>query len=214
MEDQSDRVFRMRPLEKADLEVISPWFQEIEDLGRFDRTSRVPLNLAQTEDAWRDAFNPSGNSGKCWFVVQSESGEILGMSGLEAISPINRDAVIAMFVAKSARRLGLGIRATALLGDFAFRQLGLNRLTSYYRQDNTISRDLVERMGCQVEGVLRQAWYSDGTFHDMVVVGLLRQDWMDRRLTLAKELKSDTVVTFGSYGCPLWSWPPQVDKFD
>ncbi len=37
VEDQSDRVFRMRPLEKADLEVISPWFQDIEDLGRFDR---------------------------------------------------------------------------------------------------------------------------------------------------------------------------------
>lgn len=214
MSDKSDSVFKLRPLEKADLEVITPWFQDIEDLGRFDRTSRIPLNLAQTEDVWRDAFSVSGNSGKCWFVVESISGQVVGIVGLEAISLVNRDAIIAMFVEKSVRRLGLAIRATALVADFAFRQLGLNRLTSYYRQDNHISRDLVERLGCQVEGTMRQAWYADGTFHDMIVVGLLRQDWMNTRQTLAKSISSETVVIFGANGCPSWSWPPQVDKCD
>ncbi|CUJ97149.1 Spermidine N(1)-acetyltransferase [Ruegeria denitrificans] len=214
MPDKSNSVFTLRPLEKADLEVITPWFQDIEDLSRFDRTSRIPLNLIQTEEIWRENFSPSGKNGSCWFVVESDSGQAMGIVGLEAISLVNRDAVIAMFVEKSARRLGLAIRATALLADFAFRQLGLNRLTSYYRQDNHISRDLVERLGCQVEGTMRQAWFADGTFRDMIVVGLLSQDWVNRRLILAKEVSPETIVTFGSKGCPSWSWPPQVDKCD
>ncbi|MES0824879.1 GNAT family N-acetyltransferase [Ruegeria sp. SCP11] len=212
MPDKSNSAFKLRPLEKADLEVITPWFQDIEDLARFDRTLRVPFNLAQTEEAWSGALNPSGSDNRCWFVVESGDGQVLGVVGLEAISPINRDAIIAMFVEKSARRLGLAIRATALIADLAFRQLGLNRLTSYYRQDNHISRDLVERLGCQIEGTMREAWYADGAFHDMIVVGLLKQDWAKRRQNLAKELSPETIVTFGSGGCPIWSWPPQVDK--
>ncbi|WP_254436308.1 GNAT family N-acetyltransferase [Ruegeria arenilitoris] len=212
MPDKPISVFKLRPLEKADLEAITPWFQDIEDLARFDRTSRIPFNLAQTEEIWSDAFNASGSCCKCWFAVESDSGQVLGLAGLEAISSINRDAVVAIFVEKSARRLGLAIRATALVVDFAFRQLGLNRLTSYYRDDNHISRDLVERLGCQVEGTMRQAWYADGTFHDMIVVGVLKQDWMDRRPILAKELDPGTIVTFGADGISGWSWPPQVDE--
>lgn len=210
MPDKPNSVFKLRPIEKADLEVVTPWFQDIEDLARFDRTSRIPFNLAQTEDVWGEVFNASGSNSKCWFVVESASGDVLGMVGLEAISPVNRDAVIAMFVEKSARRLGLAIRATALVADFAFRQLGLNRLTSYYRDDNHISRDLVTRLGCRVEGTMRQAWYADGEFHDMVVVGVLKEDWLAQRPILAKELSPETIVTFGSGKPPIWSWPPQA----
>ena len=214
MPDKPNSVFKLRPMEKADLEVVTPWFQDIEDLARFDRTCRIPFNLAQTEDVWGDVFNASGNNSKCWFVVESDSGQVLGMTGLEAISPINRDAVVAMFVDKSVRRSGLGIRTTALIVDFAFRQLGLNRLTSYYRADNHNSRDLVAKLGCQVEGTMRQAWYTDGRFHDMVVVGVLRQDWLARRNDLAKELGSETIVTFGSKASASWSWPPQTNECD
>ncbi|WP_377194122.1 GNAT family N-acetyltransferase [Ruegeria meonggei] len=210
MPDKHTSSFKLRPLEKADLEVVTPWFQDIEDLARFDRTSRIPLNLAQTEENWSDVFSASAGSGKCWFVAELHSGQIVGMSGLEAISPINRDAIVAMFVDKPTRRLGVGIRATALVVDFAFRQLGLNRLTSYYRVDNANSRDLVAKLGCQIEGTMRQAWFADGQFQDMVVVGLLRQDWEKQRVKLAAELGSETVVSFGPSSSTDWSWPPQI----
>ncbi|WP_420583721.1 GNAT family N-acetyltransferase [Ruegeria sp.] len=214
MPDKPNSVFRLRPLEKADFEVIAPWFQDIDDLARFERASRIPLNLTQTEENWSDAFGATPNSCKCWFVIEAESGQVLGLTGLEAISPINRDAVVAVFVEKSARRLGLAARATALILDFAFRQMGLNRLTSYYRADNHISRDLVARLGFKVEGTMRQAWFADCTFHDMVVVGVLKQDWQERRSELAKDLRQETVVTFGSDLSSNWSWPPLIDTCD
>ncbi len=208
VQDKTTGTFRLRPVEKSDLEVIAPWFQDVEDLALFDRTSRIPFNQSQTEEIWKDAFSPD-NRCKCWFVVESSDGKALGMAGIEAISTVNRDAVIAMFVEKNARRLGIGLRATALLIDFAFRQLGLNRLTSYYRVDNQSSRDLVARVGCQIEGTMRQAWFADGKFHDMIVVGVLNQDWMKHRETLAQELSNDIVVTFGTSAPGAWSWPPQ-----
>ncbi len=207
MPDASPRLFRLRPLEKADLQTIASWFQDVHDLALFDRTSRIPLNLQQTEQIWEDALCTSRDSGKAWFIIESEGGEALGMIGLEAISNINRDAVIPVFVDKSVRRHGVAVRAIALILDFAFQQLGLNRITSYYRLDNHSSRDLISRVGCQIEGTLRQAWFADGQFHDMVVVGMLQQDWAEQRKKLAQELSPDTVVSFGS---PDWSWPPRI----
>ena len=47
---------------------------------------------------------------------------------------------------------------------------GLNRITSYYHADNEGSRKLTERVGFEVEGRMRQAWFSGGLYADMVVV--------------------------------------------
>ncbi|WP_281995091.1 GNAT family N-acetyltransferase [Ruegeria faecimaris] len=210
----SNKTYVLRPLEKSDLETILPWFQNVEDLAKFERVSRIPLNLAQTEESWSDMFTGSAIGRRCWFVVENSAGKLVGMSGLEGISPINRDAVVAMFVDHSVRRHGVGIRATALVADFAFRQLGLNRLTSYYRADNVSSRDLVARLGCQIEGSMRQAWFADGQFHDMVVVGLLSSGWFENRNSLAKELGGETIVKLGNNASDCWCWPPQETGSD
>ncbi len=205
MPDSSPRLFRLRPLEKTDLGTVARWFQDIHDLALFDRTSRIPQNLVQTEQYWEDAINASKDCCKCWFAIESDSGDLVGMTGLEAISSVNRDAVVPVFVDKSIRRHGVAVRSVALMLDFAFRQLGLNRITSYYRADNHSSRDLIQRIGCEIEGTMRQAWFADGQFHDMVVVGMLQQDWIARREVLAQELGTQTVVSFDASG---WSWPP------
>lgn len=208
MSDHPTRHFQLRPMEKADLETVAAWFRDVEDLAFFDRTSRIPLNLLQTEEIWGDAICASRDCGKCWFIIEAD-GVSFGMVGLEAISHVNRDAVVPVFVDKSVRRQGVAVRAIALILDLAFRQLGLNRITSYYRADNHSSRDLISQIGCRIEGTMRQAWFADGAFHDMIVVGMLQQEWADRRKELARELGSDTVVTFGPHGPARWAWPPQ-----
>ncbi|WP_367647638.1 GNAT family N-acetyltransferase [Ruegeria arenilitoris] len=202
--------FKLRPMERSDLDSVLPWFQDVEDLARFDRTTRVPLNQAHAESWWKDAFAAPDASRQSWFVIETVAGETVGLAGLDSISNINRDAVVAVFVDKATRRSGVGIRAAALLMDLGFRQLGLNRITSYYRADNHNSRDLVAKIGCQIEGTMRQAWFAEGQFHDMVVVGILRDDWMVHREVLGQELDAKTVVSLGPTDCTAWSWPPKI----
>nr|WP_170424252.1 GNAT family protein [Ruegeria arenilitoris] len=197
-------------MERSDLDSVLPWFQDVEDLARFDRTTRVPLNQAHAESWWKDAFAAPDASRQSWFVIETVAGETVGLAGLDSISNINRDAVVAVFVDKATRRSGVGIRAAALLMDLGFRQLGLNRITSYYRADNHNSRDLVAKIGCQIEGTMRQAWFAEGQFHDMVVVGILRDDWMVHREVLGQELDAKTVVSLGPTDCTAWSWPPKI----
>jgi RimJ/RimL family protein N-acetyltransferase len=206
MPDIIKNTYTLRPLEKADLASVALWFQDVGDLALFDRSSRVPYNLSSCEKHWDTTGNIETAGGKCWFAITAESTEVVGIVGLEGISPINRDAVIPLFVERSNRKKGVGIRASALMLDFAFRQLGLQRVTSYYRADNIGTRDLTTKAGFEIEGKMRRSWFADGTFHDTIVVAILKDEWLARRSVLAEKLSSETVVAFGSAG---WTWPPQ-----
>ncbi len=203
--------FFVRPVEKADAPVISRWFEDLEDLALFDRCNRIPLSLEATEDAWADAFGNDGKAGKYWFAIEDTAQMPVGIIGLENVSLVNGDAVLPVCIARSARNKGVGIRSTALVMDIAFRQLRLNRLTSYYRADNDVSRYLIDVAGFREEGCMRQAWFTNGHHVDMMVVGILRNEWMERRRKLASELDSKTIVTFGRDSSPMWSWPPYDD---
>ncbi|WP_264211451.1 GNAT family N-acetyltransferase [Leisingera thetidis] len=187
---------------------MAGWFRNIADLACFDRSARVPLNAAGIEQAWNPLTDAAADAGKCWFAIVSETGGLCGIAGLENISAVNRDAVVAVFIDEPWRRHGIGIRSIALLLDFAFRQIGLNRVTSYYRSDNTRSEELTARAGFLTEGRMRTAWFAEGRFFDMVAVGILREEWEASRRTLARDLDARLRVRFRGADVSGWAWPP------
>lgn len=207
-------LFTLRPLEKADLEVAAHWFRDVADLATFDRASRIPLNVPSTQNAWDQTITVTSENDRCWFAIVSESDQVVGIVGLEGFSSANRDAVVPLFIDKSVRRNGVGIRATALMMDFAFRQLGLHRVTSYYREDNVRTSDLLKQLGFKVEGQMRQAWFAEGRHFDMIVVGLLHDEWETQRTGIAQQLGSQTRVAFCDTASPGWIWPPDMPDTD
>jgi len=211
MSDQQTRHYALRPLEKSDLNTVGRWFQDLEDLAAFDRTCRVPLNPTATEQNWAEIIDTPDDFSKFWFAITDDIGGVVGLVGINGLNPINRDAVVALFVDKSVRRHGVGIRATALVLDLAFRQLGLNRVTSYYREDNTRSAELLAALGVTTEGRMRNAWFSDGKFHDMLVVGILAREWAENRDKVAAKLDTNVVVNFGADSSQGWTWPSAGD---
>ena len=200
-------MFSMVPLERHHLVTVSQWLLDLDDLSLYDRSIRVPMSDDALRNAWLGPDEGSSQD-RYWFSVTSEDDRLVAVVGLEKVSFINRDAVVPMFVEKAFRRRGIGVRCLSLVMDVAFRQLGLQRLTSYLREDNDASRSLTERVGFQREGCMRQAWFSGGQHLDMLVVGVLRQEWMERRKVLAEELDPRTIVMFGGDTSGRWSWPP------
>ncbi|AHD02270.1 GNAT family N-acetyltransferase [Leisingera methylohalidivorans] len=208
MPDRESAEFRLRPLEAEDLATLAGWFQNVADLACFDRSARSPLSLPETEQAWSSSADAVPDTSKCWFAIVTETDALCGIAGLENISMVNRDAIIALFIEQSRRRQGIGIRALALLLDFAFRQIGLNRITSYYRADNTRSEELTTRAGFATEGRMRAAWYAEGRYFDMITVGLLREEWEASRRVLAQALDASAQASFHGAEITGWAWPP------
>ncbi len=72
---------------------------------------------------------------------------------------------------------GFVTRATRALIDVGFGERGLHRITIRAGVDNVRSRAIPERLGFTEEGVLRGEGKGSVGFYDMVVYGLLEDEW-------------------------------------
>jgi ribosomal-protein-serine acetyltransferase len=75
---------------------------------------------------------------------------------------------------------GLVTRACRALIDIGFRERGLHRIAIRAGVENQRSRAIPERLGFTEEGVQRGAGRGLGLFHDLVVYGLLEDEWPAR----------------------------------
>lgn len=70
--------------------------------------------------------------------------------------------------------------ALALLVDFSFSVLELNRIESHHYVENVSSGKVMEKCGMRREGLMRQECKIKGIFRDCVHYGILREDWLGK----------------------------------
>ena len=63
--------------------------------------------------------------------------------------------------------------------EYGFEKMDLNRIQAIIDSKNAKSMKLIDRLGFQKEGVLRQNNYFNGQFRDEVCFSLLREEWTE-----------------------------------
>jgi RimJ/RimL family protein N-acetyltransferase len=101
-------------------------------------------------------------------------GEIVLMD----IDELNRcaDLRISLFYEDDFGR-GYGTEALRLVLDYAFNTLKLHRVGLDVFDYNARAIHVYEKLGFRREGVLRDALYYDGAFHDSVLMSILEDEW-------------------------------------
>ena len=62
---------------------------------------------------------------------------------------------------------------------FGFERLGVNRICAFHITRNPASGRVLEKAGFRREGLLRQRVRKWGVFEDVVVLAVLREDWLE-----------------------------------
>lgn len=107
-------------------------------------------------------------------AVSADTDEVLGACGLNTVDATDLVAEVGYWVAPWARGRNVARRATRLLADWAFGEVGLQRLELYVEPSNAASRAVAESLGCQQEGVLRSKARLRGERRDMVLYALVK----------------------------------------
>lgn len=201
--------FTMRPIESSDVGTIATWYQQIEDISIFDRKVPMPINQDAVAKVIQSIVDDQEQDKCHWFIAETNAGESVGMTGLEAISTLHGNALLPLFIAEPWRRTGIGIRMACMMIDLGFKQLRLHRISTLYRADNDASASLIERLGFQLEGTSREAWYSQGEYHDLRTVGLLENEWRIVSSELKQELDPAIRMELGPRASERWCWPPR-----
>jgi RimJ/RimL family protein N-acetyltransferase len=72
---------------------------------------------------------------------------------------------------------GYATEAARALIDFAFRTHQAHRVYTYCEVDNVASARVLEKVGMQREGVIRESEWIRGAWHDQYLYAILRRDW-------------------------------------
>jgi len=172
------RNVRLRPLAATDIEKSLIWRN---DPAIRDAQLGWPFPVTvQMEETWY-AEALSGRRDRVSFAVEFQDAGLVGFVHLTGINWISRTANFGITIgAKELQGRGAGKEATALLIAYAFDTLNLERVWLEVPAFNERAIRLYEGIGFSHEGKLRGHAFCDGQRHDVLVMGLLRQEALQK----------------------------------
>ena len=163
-----------RPLESADALDAARWFRASEIAGRF--VSGIPMN---DEAAIRAIENVARDERQVALVIARRSDDrAVGVIRVYNLHPQRRSGGYRLSLDPELRGAEkVAAEATRIVLAYAFDTLGLNRLWLHELASDATVRRRFAKAGFTEEGVLRQEAWRDGRYEDVVVMGLLREEW-------------------------------------
>jgi RimJ/RimL family protein N-acetyltransferase len=168
-----DRV-ELRALVRADAARVVAILNEPE----VRRTLRpMPVFSVGAEEAFIESL-PDAPHDLVLAVAARGDGRLVGVIGLHHLDDPARKAELGIFIGPPAEwGRGFAGEAIALLVRHGFDALGLNRIWLHVHADHAGAIRLYERLGFRREGLLRQSGRRGEGYVDVVVMGLLREEW-------------------------------------
>ncbi|PLR81206.1 RimJ/RimL family protein N-acetyltransferase [Bacillus canaveralius] len=102
---------------------------------------------------------------------------LVGSLGFHHIDWHNEQTSIGYYLAEQAQGRGIMTKSVQALLNYAFYDLGLNRIEIRCGTRNIASRSIPVRLGFTEEGLIRDGEKLNGFFHDLIVYGLLAREW-------------------------------------
>jgi len=145
---------------------------------------KFPISRDGAERFAKEMLEQVGKSLFPFNICLLADGRRIGAATLRDVDRENGKAEVAIFL--SARNLlghGYGTDALRCLCDFGFGELRLERIELVVFDFNTRAIRSYEKAGFQTEVVKRHARFHRGRHHDVLVMGILRDEWeaQDRR---------------------------------
>lgn len=107
-------------------------------------------------------------------------GVVIGGVGMHNKDHATNRADIGYWICAEYEGKGIAMRAITALVGYLFTKAGLNKIEIRYIVSNKRSALVAERLGFRIEGIIRKSFLNNGIVEDLVVAGLLRQEWQSK----------------------------------
>lgn len=145
---------------------LSPWLPFVQDTETQE----------DTETFIQAITAKSGKEPDDVFVIWYDNC-FAGLIGYKDTDRINLKTEIGYWLIESMTGKGIALLSTKALTDFAFSNLGMNRVVIRCGVGNDKSSAIPERLGFQFEGIELEGEKHQKTFIDLKVYSCLKKDW-------------------------------------
>lgn len=124
-------------------------------------------------------FVSKGEDKNClWLaIIEKKTHLHIGNIELANIDFIHSNAEYRILIDKKAQGKGYGSESSKLLIEHGFKILNLHRIYLGVHEDNKSAVGLYKKLGFKLEGTLRQHFMRDGKHKNILVMGLLSQEY-------------------------------------
>lgn len=157
------------------------WNQDTELTRLMDTRARLHSIKAIKEFFEKETLEPSPASH--YFSIRAlDDDRLLGDINFDVINSWgSRDAFVGIGIGSRADwGMGYGTDAMNIGLRFVFTELNLRRVTLTVFEYNPRAVRSYEKAGFKLEGRMRGALLKDGTRWDMLYMGILREEWMEK----------------------------------
>jgi RimJ/RimL family protein N-acetyltransferase len=175
---QGDRV-RLRAIARDDLPRLWAFNNDlaVELAGGGDPPYPQSLTRLQAEF---DQDAAKGGRDRPFFAIETD-GKVIGACGLHHVDATGRTAELGIAIGdREYWGRGFGRESVGLLLTYAFRYLNHHRVWLRVHGKNERAVRAYKACGFVEEGRLRSHVWSDGAYDDLLVMGVLREDWQKR----------------------------------
>ncbi len=167
---------RLRAYRQSDLELARAFLNDPE-VGQYMRPGIFFPLREDDELKWYQSLDANSEKLYSFAIELQASGEYIGGCGVVDISAKNRVGSVGLFLGPAYLGRGLGSDTLRVLVDFCFGEINLNKVKLMVYSFNPRAIRCYEKLGFRREGVLREEIFRHGRYHDLHVMGLLRQEW-------------------------------------
>ncbi len=174
--DAGSQGLRLSAIREDEIEQLLPLFNEPDAAGFYVPAMIRPYNLEQLKGLMGD-WNDRAES--YVFAIRKDE-RLVGIANVDGFSWANAHAEIGIALASPAYR-GQGTAAAALrlLVRYLFVEVGLHRVFCRIMEGNEASVRLFTKAGFRPEGRMKEHVRRHGKFIDMLLFGLLADEWTD-----------------------------------
>jgi RimJ/RimL family protein N-acetyltransferase len=168
----------LRPVKRSDISYFLKWFNDPEVIQYLEWY--LPMT-EMGEEKYIEELGTTRMKSDALFVIEVIEGastKPIGNCGLDRINSKDHNAGFGIVIGeKDYWSKGYGLEAARLLINYGFQQLNLHRISSGAFAFNDRSIKLHKKLGFREEGRLRQAFFKNGQYHDLMLFGVLREEW-------------------------------------
>jgi len=171
---------RLGPIDfEVDPAVESGWTHDLRYLRAIGRELARPLSQAMLKKKYEGIEKSMEERSLIYYTIRhKQDGGLLGFIRLDWIEWTHGAATLKMGIGEANQRSkGYGSQALNLFLHIAFVELNLYRLGAQVGTDNPGALRFFERFGFVEEVRRRKALLRDGQTYDLIMLGLLRDEW-------------------------------------
>ncbi|MER2169278.1 MAG: GNAT family protein [Psychrobacillus psychrodurans] len=171
------KIVTLRAIEEEDQELLREMVNDPE-IEKMVGGYSFPISKIQQKKWFESNVNSQNN---IRLIIETKEDGAVGFANIVNIDWKNRSAFHGIKIAsRKFRSRGIGTDTVMAVMKYAFEELDLNRLDGTIIDYNEASRKLYcDKCGWKVEGVRRKAVFKVNEYHDELIVGILREEYLN-----------------------------------